>query len=195
MKPLPFLDFSPIVNLPITLHNQFYAKFELGEKHMLLIRKATEADLPSILLIYNQGIEDRVATLEAETKDENYMKEWFAKHQERFTVLVAEDDGNVIGWASINQYSIRCGYDGVGDLSIYIHRDYRGRGVGSQLLREIEALGKENKFYKFVLFTFPFNDLGQGLYRKAGYREVGVFQNQGVLDGKFIDVMAMEKLF
>ena len=46
----------------------------------------------------------------------------------------------------------------------------------------------------FVLFTFPFNTLGQSLYHKAGYREVGVFQNQGVLEGEFVDVMAMEKL-
>lgn len=55
-------------------------------------------------------------------------------------------------------------------------------------------MGKENEFYKFVLFTFPFNELGQGLYRKSGYPEVGVFQNQGVLDGKYVDVMAMGKL-
>lgn len=55
-------------------------------------------------------------------------------------------------------------------------------------------MAKEYGFYKIVLFTFAFNELGQGLYRKKGYREVGVFQNQGMLDGKFVDVMAMEKL-
>lgn len=58
----------------------------------------------------------------------------------------------------------------------------------------MERLSKEHRFHKLILFTFPFNDLGQGLYRKAGYREVGVFKNQGILDGKFVDVMAMEKL-
>lgn len=161
---------------------------------MLLIRRATEADISSILQIYNQGIEDRIATLESELKDVVYMQEWFEKHQGRFSVLVAEDNGIVVGWASINPYSNRCAYDGVGDLSIYIHRDHRGKGIGGQLLREIETVGKENKFYKIVLFTFPFNHLGQSLYRKAGYREVGVFQNQGLLEGNFIDVMAMEKL-
>jgi L-amino acid N-acyltransferase YncA len=160
---------------------------------MLLIREARETDLAAILLVYNQGIEDRIATLETDTKSEAYMKEWLDLHQGRFAVLVAEDDGTVIGWASINRYSHRCAYDGVGDVSIYIRRDYRGKGIGSRLLRELERVGREHKFYKFVLFTFPFNALGQGLYRKAGYREVGIFQNQGVLDGKFVDVMAMEK--
>ncbi|WNS46912.1 arsinothricin resistance N-acetyltransferase ArsN1 family A [Paenibacillus sp. MMS20-IR301] len=161
---------------------------------MFLVRPATASDLSEILHIYNQGIEDRIATLESELKDEVYMNQWFDKHQERYAVLVAEQDHQVIGWASINPYSPRSAYDGVGDLSIYIHRNHRGKGIGRQLLQKLETVGKENKFYKFVLFTFPFNNLGQGLYHRAGYREVGIFQNQGILDGAFIDVMAMEKL-
>ncbi|REE81556.1 phosphinothricin acetyltransferase [Paenibacillus taihuensis] len=161
---------------------------------MLLIRRALSSDLASVLAIYNQGIEDRIATLEDKPKDESYMSQWFENHQGRFEVLVAEYAGEVIGWSAINQYSSRCAYDGVGDISIYIHRDWRGKGVGSQLLQKLEEAGRENKFYKFVLFTFPHNMLGQGLYHKSGYREVGVFQNQGILDGKYIDVMAMEKL-
>lgn len=161
---------------------------------MLLIKRAMEQDLPQILLIYNQGIEDRIATLEMDAKDLNDMQEWFGKHQGRYAVIVAEENGIVVGWASINPYSTRCAYDGVGDLSIYIERGARGKGTGKQLLDELESIGLEHGFHKFVLFTFPFNGLGQGLYRKAGYREVGIFKNQGIVDGKFVDVMAMEKL-
>ncbi|NMI05056.1 N-acetyltransferase [Paenibacillus sp. SZ31] len=161
---------------------------------MLLVRQATVADLSDILTIYNQGIEDRIATLETDIKDEAYMSEWFNKHKGRYSILIAEQNDLVVGWASINTYSPRSAYDGVGDLSIYIHRDHRGKGVGKQLLQKLEQIGKQNNFYKFVLFTFPFNTLGQSLYHKAGYREVGVFQNQGVLEGKFVDVMAMEKI-
>jgi L-amino acid N-acyltransferase YncA len=158
------------------------------------IRRATRADLEAIRLIYNQGIEDRIATLETEPKDQTYMEEWFAQRTGRYAVLVAEDEGHVVGWASINPYHNRCAYDGVGDLSVYINREHRGKGIGYRLLQELEKVGLENGFYKFVLFTFPFNGLGQGLYRKSGYREVGVFRNQGRLDGTFVDVMAMEKL-
>jgi L-amino acid N-acyltransferase YncA len=160
---------------------------------VLIIRKAEESDLPNILYIYNQGIEDRIATLETIPKNEAYIRNWFAHHQDRYAVLVAKSHGKIAGWASINPYSSRSAYDGVGDLSIYIDRDHRGKGIGGKILAELERLGRENQFYKFVLFTFPFNQLGQGLYRKAGYREVGIFQNQGVLDGQFVDVMAMEK--
>lgn len=161
----------------------------------LSIREATEDDLDAIRLIYNQGIEDRIATLEHDPKTEYDMKAWFHDRKKRYAVAVAERDGEVAGWVSINPYSMRCAYDGVGDLSIYIHRDYRGRGIGHQLLRHAERVAGENGFYKLVLFTFPFNTLGQSLYRRAGFREVGTFQNQGILDGKFVDIMVMEKVF
>jgi phosphinothricin acetyltransferase len=162
---------------------------------MLTIRPAVEADLPAILTIYNQGIEDRVATLETVCKDAAYMAAWFHGREPRHAVLVAEtEEGTIAGWASINAYNARAAYREVGELSIYIARGQRGRGVGQRLLGALEAAGRANGFHKFVLFTFPFNGLGQGLYRKFGYREVGVFHEQGTLDGRRVDVMAMEKL-
>ncbi|MEK3992896.1 MULTISPECIES: arsinothricin resistance N-acetyltransferase ArsN1 family A [Robertmurraya] len=160
----------------------------------MLIREANIKDLEPIMNIYNQGIEDRIATLESETKDLSYMKNWFDQHKGRYKIIVAEQEGHVLGWSSINQYSGRCAYAGVGDLSIYIARDYRGKGVGSLLLKEIEKVAIENGFYRIVLFTFPYNKIGQALYNKNGFREVGTFKNQGILDGKFVDVMAMEKM-
>ncbi|TKH41499.1 GNAT family N-acetyltransferase [Paenibacillus terrae] len=161
---------------------------------ILNVRTATSEDLNRILDIYNQGIEDRIATLEAEAKDLDYMVDWFREHQNRYTILVAESDGVVVGWASLNRYSHRCAYDGVADLSIYVDRTFRSKGVGSALHSELEKEAKKNNFYKIVLFTFPFNENGQGLYRKMGYREVGIFEKQGVIDGQYVDVMIMEKL-
>jgi L-amino acid N-acyltransferase YncA len=112
----------------------------------------------------------------------------------RYKVIVAEYKDQIVGWASLNQYNNRCAYDGVADLSVYISREFRGKGIGKQLFVELESIAREIGFHKMVLFTFPFNELGQGLYKKMGFREVGVFKNQGILDGKFVDVMAMEKL-
>lgn len=160
----------------------------------VVIREARETDISSIQLIYNQGIEDRIATLETEVKDYTYMKDWFDKHNGRYKIIVAENELQLAGWASLNQYNNRCAYDGVADISVYISREYRGKGLGKLLLDELQTLAKENGFHKMVLFTFPFNQLGQGLYKKMGFREVGVFKNQGILDGKFVDVMAMEKI-
>jgi L-amino acid N-acyltransferase YncA len=161
----------------------------------MLIRRASIEDLNEILEIYNQGIEDRLATFEENLKDIDYMKDWFAVHQGRYAVFVAVDTaGKIIGWASINPYNTRHVYDGVGELSIYIHREFRGKGVGQKLLHVLENEARIQNFYKIILFTFPINTLGLSLYRKLSYREVGLLKNQGRLNGQFVDVMIMEKM-
>ena len=160
----------------------------------LAVRLAVEADLPEIRRIYNEGIVDRVATLDLDEKSEADIRMWWDRHDERFAVLVAERAGAVVGWASINRYSQRCAYDGVADLSIYVARAARGGGVGSRLMEAFDAAAGERDFHKIVLFTFAFNAAAQRLYRSRGFREVGTFRNQGKLDGRYVDVMAMEKL-
>jgi phosphinothricin acetyltransferase len=161
----------------------------------LHVRSAAEADLEAIRRIYNEGIEDRVATLDEEPKSAADIGDWWSAHQGRYAVLVAEQtNGEIAGWASLNAYSHRCAYAGVADLSVYVTRSARGTGVGSSLLRALEKTGKAHAFHKIVLFTFAFNPGGQGLYRKLGYREVGTFREMGRLEGRFVDVMAMEKI-
>ncbi|RJG22503.1 GNAT family N-acetyltransferase [Paenibacillus thiaminolyticus] len=89
----------------------------------LTIRLAYDSDIPAILQIYNQGIEDRIATLETDLKDLGYMMNWYDNHQGRYKILLACHNGKTIGWASLNPYSQRCAYQGVADLSIYIDRE------------------------------------------------------------------------
>jgi phosphinothricin acetyltransferase len=151
--------------------------------------------LDDIRRIYNEGIADRIATLDEDPKTPEEMAGWWADHLGRYAVLVAEDpNGVVLGWASLNPYSHRCAYQGVADLSVYVARNARARGVGSALLIALEKSANAHGFHKIVLFTLPFNADGQRLYRRCGYREVGVFREQGRLDGNLVDVMAMEKI-
>ncbi|WNV79211.1 arsinothricin resistance N-acetyltransferase ArsN1 [Bacillus atrophaeus] len=161
---------------------------------MVHIRRAKEEDLIAILDIYNQDIRDRIATLETEEKDLKYMSDWFLQRSDKYAVLTAAIGNEVAGWASLNPYSHRCAYRGGADLSIYISRSYRGRGIGKALLASIEKEAVDADIHKIVLFTFPFNMLGQGLYSSMGYRQVGIFKEQGKLDGQYVDVMAMEKI-
>ncbi len=159
-----------------------------------MVRQAKEKDIDRIREIYNQGIADRIAILEERPKTREEIERWFRQRPSRYAVLVAEQDGSVQGWASLILYSHRCAYSGVADVSIYVDRSWRGKGVGTLLLGALEEKARENGFYKMVLFTFPFNQRGQRLYRKRGFREVRNFRNHGKLDGRFVDVMAMEKL-
>jgi L-amino acid N-acyltransferase YncA len=160
----------------------------------LHIREAHAADLAVIRAIYNEGIADRVATLDEDPKSESEIREWFAAHGGRYQVLVAERAQRLVGWAALNPYSHRCAYQGVADLSVYVAREARGSGVGTALLHAIDRAAAEQSFHKIVLFALTANEAGRALYRKAGYADVGIFRNQGRLDGRFVDVLAMEKL-
>jgi phosphinothricin acetyltransferase len=160
----------------------------------LVVREAVAGDLGAIRRIYNEGIEDRIATLDEDPKTAEDIQAWFADHGERYAVLVAERAGTIAGWASLNRYALRCAYGGVADLSVYVGRPARGSGVGSALLAALEATARARDFHKIVLFTFSFNAAGRALYEKRGFREVGVFRDHGRLDGRFIDIVVMEKI-
>jgi L-amino acid N-acyltransferase YncA len=159
------------------------------------VREANINDIPEITKIYNEGIEDRIATLETRLRDNEEMKEWLLSRSERHKVLVIEDENsNLCGWASINVFNSRCCYSGVVDLSIYIDRNMRGKGLGKVLLSSLIETARIQGFHKLVLSTFKFNKLGQRLYKALGFREVGTYEKQGLLDGNWIDVTIMEKL-
>ena len=94
-------------------------------------RPAEGGDLEAIRWIYNQGIEDRIATLDTEPKSREDIAAWWNEHDERYAVLVATEEDIVIGWASLNRFSHRCAHSSIADLSIYVERTRRGHGTGS----------------------------------------------------------------
>ena len=158
------------------------------------VRDATAADAEAIARIYNEGIEDRVATLETERRDAAERASWLAARGERHPVLVAEDENGLAGWASLNPFSPRPAYRFVADFSVYVERSARGSGVGRALLAALIAEARRLGYHKLVLAAFPFNAAGTALYRRAGFREVGVYREQGVLDGRWVDTVVMELL-
>ncbi|HEV3196089.1 MAG TPA: arsinothricin resistance N-acetyltransferase ArsN1 family A [Candidatus Cybelea sp.] len=161
---------------------------------MSVVRRATPGDLEAIRRIYNEGIEDRVATLETDPKPLAEIQRWWSDHDDCFTVLVATDAAAIIGWASLNRYSQRCAHAAIADLSVYVSRSHRGRGVGSALLRALESHAIAAGFHKIVLHALNDNEHGKRLYRRSGFREVGVFREHGIVDGRHVDVVLMEKL-
>jgi phosphinothricin acetyltransferase len=160
----------------------------------ITVRRAGEDDIAVIATIYNQGIEDRVATLETELRTPDERREWLTARSERHPVLVAERDGRVIAWASLNRFNPRPAYDHVADLSIYVERDERGRGVGRALLPRVIDEARRIGFHKMVLAAFPTNERGMHLYEALGFRRVGIYREQGLLDGRWVDVIIMEHI-
>ncbi|MCI0546763.1 MAG: arsinothricin resistance N-acetyltransferase ArsN1 [Candidatus Rokubacteria bacterium] len=158
------------------------------------IRDAGAADAAAICEIYNQGIEDRVATLETELRTPPERAEWMAVRSPRHPVIVAEAGGQVVGWASLNRFNPRPAYDHVADLSVYIERSWRGRGVGRRLLARIIEIARALSYHKVVLAAFPTNTAGMALYERMGFTRVGIYREQGRLDGAWVDVIVMEQI-
>jgi L-amino acid N-acyltransferase YncA len=160
----------------------------------LTVRPAVPADAEAICLIYNQGIEDRVATLETELRTPAERLQWLGGRALRHPVLVATAAGEVVGWASLNRFNPRPAYDHVADASVYVERGWRGRGVGRCLLERLVETARELGYHKMVLAAFPTNLAGMALYERLGFSRVGIYREHGLLDGRWVDVMVMERL-
>ena len=160
----------------------------------LTVRDARPADAAAIAVIYNQGIADRIATLETVERTPEERVAWLAARGPRHPVLVAERDRVVAGWGSLNPFNPRKAYEYVADFSVYVERAWRGKGVGSALLRALIARAQQFGYHKMVLSAFPWNALGMALYQKHGFRTVGIYKEQGLLDGQWVDTIIMEKI-
>jgi L-amino acid N-acyltransferase YncA len=161
---------------------------------VLRVRVAGIADAAAICRIYNEGIQDRVATLETEERTPEERVKWLQARGARHPVLVAEAESGVVGWASLNVFNARRAYEHVADLSLYVQREWRGQGVGRRLLEALVARASELGYHKIVLAAFPWNEAGMRAYRRAGFREVGIYREQGRLDGRWVDTVVMEKI-
>lgn len=158
----------------------------------LLVRPATSDDIPAITRIYNQGIEDQ-ATLETQLRTYEERQEWLASRGERHPVTVAVREGQVIGWASINPFSARQAYRFVGDLSVYVERDLRRTGAGLRLMQDLMERARLLEYHKLVLTTFPHLPAVK-LYERLGFRHVGDYKEQGLLNGTWVDTRIMESI-
>jgi len=98
------------------------------------------------------------------------------------------------GWASLNRFNPRPVYDHVADLSVYVDRAWRGHGVGRALLGALIERARAIGYHKMVLAAFPDNAAGMALYSSVGFTRVGVYREQGWLDGRWVDVVVMEQL-
>jgi phosphinothricin acetyltransferase len=160
----------------------------------LALRPARAGDAEAVCLIYNQGIEDRVATLETELRTPEERREWLAARDPRHPVIVAESEDAIAGWGSLNVFNARPAYRHVADFSVYVERAWRGKGVGHRLLERLIELARAIGYHKMVLSTFPTNEGGVKLYERLGFSRVGVYHEQGMLDGHWVDTLIMEKL-
>jgi L-amino acid N-acyltransferase YncA len=155
------------------------------------IRPASSEDAAAIAAIYNQGIEERVATLQDRPQDAAH----FATRIEAGELfLVAEEAEEVLGAAWASDYDPEHDYyAGVGEATLYVERSARRRGTGRALLQALGAEAASAGRHKLVAKIFASNRPSLALFEACGYRRVGVHRRHGLLDGEWKDVVVVER--
>lgn len=158
------------------------------------IRAAHEGDAAVIAEIYNEGIAERGATFQTTPRSAADMAHRIALDPRQPVLVATAANDRVVGWASFSPYLPRPWYAGVGEFSVYITRDARGRGIGKQLLNGLVDEARRLGYWKLLSRIFTFNTASLALCRACGFREVGIYEKHGQLDGRWLDVVIVERL-
>jgi phosphinothricin acetyltransferase len=158
----------------------------------MIARRATVADADAIAGIYNEGIEEGMATFETRLRTPDDVRKWF---DGTWPIVVIEDGaGRVIAFASTSEYRPRDCYAGIAEFSVYVAGNARRRGAGRLAMQLLIEDAKKAGFWKLVSRVFTENAASRALLRRAGFREVGVYQRHAQSRGTWRDVVIVERL-
>ena len=158
------------------------------------VRLATPADARAIAEIYNQGIEELIATFETEPRSAEQLSAQLVEKGDRYPTIVVERDGAVVAWATAGSYRGRPCYAGIAEHSVYVARRARGTGAGRLALEALCRTYEERGFWKLCSRIFPENVASIALHERLGFRVVGTYRRHGKLDGQWRDCVIVEKL-
>jgi L-amino acid N-acyltransferase YncA len=153
------------------------------------IRAARESDLPEILEIYNHAVVNTTATFDVTPRSVEAQQAWFLEHVPPHPAIVWEEEGRVLGWASLSPYASRCAYRFAGEASVYVEPHARRAGIGEGLLREVIRLGAENGLHTVVGLVTDENAASCALAEKVGFRQAGILEEVGYKFDRWLNVI------
>ena len=158
---------------------------------MILVRRATPADLPALTDIYNHYIVHTTITFDLQPFTPDERRPWFDAHagQGRHRLLAAEDEaGAVVGYATTSIWRPKPAYDTTVESSVYCRPDCLGRGVGGKLYRALFDGITDEGVHRIVAGIAMPNPASVALHRRLGFEQVGVFSEVGFKFGRYWDV-------
>lgn len=163
---------------------------------MLLVRSAGPADLPAIAAIYDDAVLKTTATFDTEPRPPEVHRRWFEAHADpRHPILVAEEDGVVVGWASLSAWSDRCAYAETAELSVYVAEASRGKGVGKRLMKEVIEAGRAAGLRTLLSRIADENAASVKLHESFGFARCGVMRQVGRKFGRLLDVSMFQLMY
>lgn len=156
------------------------------------IRPARLSDAAAIAEIYNEQVLHGTATFDTEPRSLEAQKKWLEAHGEGWPVIVAEDAGKVVGWASLSRWSERKAYDESAENSVYVAKDARGKGLGKALLSALLEEARRKKFHAILARIAEGNPASVKLHESFGFTRVGVLKEIGFKFGRRLDVAILQ---
>lgn len=159
------------------------------------IRDARLDDLDAINEIYNESVLNSTATYDETPVSRAARLEWWHEHGPAYPVLVAERDGQVLGWASLSRHKERCAYRFTVESSVYLRPDARGQRLGTRLmtalLERVPSLG----YHSVIAGVSADQEVSLRLHRGLGFVQVAHFREVGFKFGRWLDVIYLQRMF
>lgn len=141
---------------------------------MIQVRQATLEDLPAVVDIYNQAVLHTTATADFTAQTLEARRAWFDERRAQgLPVLVAVEDGAVVGWGALNRYHARIGYRFTVENSVYVAESAQGRGVGKALLGELVTAARQGGYHAIIAVLAGDNQASTALHQRFGFVEMG----------------------
>jgi L-amino acid N-acyltransferase YncA len=185
-------DFAPRFKIPQWIDLNFNVQMNyklIPMQHIISIEVMVDQDWPTVRTIYAEGIQTGNATFEKSPPD---WVTWNAGHVAACR-LVARSAGKVRGWAPLSPVSSRCVYAGVAEVSVYVAQQARGWGIGAKLLASLIEGSEREGIWTLQAGIFPENISSVELHKRLGFRVVGTREKLGSMDGRWRDVLLMER--
>lgn len=161
---------------------------------MINIRTANIDDIGVITEIYNEAILNTNATFDTEIKSVENRTEWFNKHGKQQPIIVATEEDKITGWASLSHWSDKCAYDSTAEISVYVHKDHRGKGIGKKLVEIITLEGENVGLHNILARITSDNESSMHIHYMFGYELVGTMKEVGYKFNQYHDVHMLQKL-
>jgi L-amino acid N-acyltransferase len=158
------------------------------------IRLATLDDAAAIRAIYNLEVETSTATFDLVGRSLEDQRTWIAARQGVFSAVVADEAGEVVGFASLSPYKERAAYRTTVEDSVYVRRDQQGRGVGRALLTYVVDLAAARGFHAVMARIEGGSEASRALHAACGFELVGIEREVGRKFGRWLDIALMQRL-
>lgn len=156
---------------------------------LMFIRQAKEHDLFGILRIMNNEIKNGVAIFDLEEKTEEEISEWYNQLTETYPILVAEENGELAGYACLGPFNKKKAYQQTAELSVYVNDTYQGLGIGKALMETILNQAVTYNFHSVMSLITVGNGGSVYLHEKFGFKKVGVMTEVGYKFNEWHDVI------